>query len=145
MRDPGGCVLTGRADCEDLEAQRGRVRRLREAEAADYEIRAAVKGLESVLRSVIIEQGALVRRLRTDGPHQAQYEEAVARLQSLKQDFQEVSGRLWLDVREEGHPSWHQRQEDLVQSRTAPVRRSHHGVPRPEALQTSQTGGASIS
>ena len=104
-RDPGGCVLTGRADCEDLEAQRGRVRRLRETEAADYEIRAAVKGLESVLRSVIIEQGALVRRLRTDGPHQAQYEEAVARLQSLKQEFQEVSGRLWLDVRDEG-PSY---------------------------------------
>ena len=98
-RDPGGCVLTGRADCEDLEAQRGRVSRLREAEAADYEIRAAV------LRSVIIEQGALVRRLRTDGPHQAQYEEAVARLQSLKQEFQEVSGRLWLDVRDEG-PSY---------------------------------------
>ena len=55
--------------------------------------------------SVIIEQGALVRRLRTDGPHQAQYEEAVARLQSLKQEFQEVSGRLWLDVRDEG-PSY---------------------------------------
>ena len=51
--------------------------------------------------SVIIEQGALVRRLRTDGPHQAQYEEAVARLQSLKQEFQEVSGRLWLhEIRE---------------------------------------------
>ena len=60
-----------------------------------------MKGLESVLRSVIIEQGALVRRLRTDGPHQAQYEEAVARLQSLKQEFQEVSGRLWLhEIRE---------------------------------------------
>ena len=64
-----------------------------------------MKGLESMLRSVIIEQGALVRRLRTDGPHQAQYEEAVARLQSLKQEFQEVSGRLWLDVRDEG-PSY---------------------------------------
>ena len=101
-RDPGGCVLTGRADCEDLEAQRGRVRRLREAEAADYEIRAAVKGLESVLRSVIIEQGALVRRLRTDGPHQAQYEEAVARLEALKAEFQEVSGKAW---REEGPTS----------------------------------------
>ena len=56
-RDPGGL-----GDWEDLVAQRGRVSRLREAGAADYEIRPAVKGLESLLRSVILEQGARLRR-----------------------------------------------------------------------------------
>ena len=101
-RDPGGAVTTGLADCEDLVAQRGRVSRLREAGAADYEIRPAVKALESLLRSVILEQGARLRRLRSDRAGQAQCEEAVARLQALKAEFQEVSGKVWSDVREEG-------------------------------------------
>ena len=96
-RDPGGL-----ADWEDLVAQRGRVSRLREVGAADYEIRPAVKGLESLLRSVILEQGARVRRLRSDRAGQAQCQEAVARLQALKAEFQEVSGKVWSDVREEG-------------------------------------------
>ena len=96
-RDPG-CL----ADWEDLVAQRGRVSRLREAGAADYEIRPAVKALESLLRSVILEQGARLRRLRSDTAGQAQCEEAVARLQALKAEFQEVSGKAWSDVREEG-------------------------------------------
>ena len=99
-RDPGGL-----ADWEDLVAQRGRVSRLREAGAADYEIRPAVKALESLLRSVILEQGARLRRLRSDTAGQAQCEEAVARLQALKAEFQEVSGKVWSDVREEG-PSY---------------------------------------
>ena len=67
-RDPGGAVTSGLADCEDLVAQRGRVSRLREAGAADYEIRPAVKALESLLRSVILEQGARLRRLRSQVP-----------------------------------------------------------------------------
>ena len=93
----------GLADCGDLVVQRAReVRRLREAGAADYEIRPAVKGLESLLRSVILEQGARLRRLRSDTAGQAQCEEAVARLQALKAEFQEVSGKAWSDVREEG-------------------------------------------
>ena len=84
-----------------LREQRGRVSRLREAGAADYEIRPAVKALESLLRSVILEQGARLRRLRSDRAGQAQCEEAVARLQALKAEFQEVSGKVWRDVREE--------------------------------------------
>ena len=88
-----------------LTEQRGRVSRLREAGAADYEIRPAVKALESLLRSVILEQGARLRRLRSDTAGQAQCEEAVARLQALKAEFQEVSGKVWRDVREEG-PSY---------------------------------------
>ena len=96
----------GLAYCGDLVVQRAReVRRLREAGAADYEIRPAVKGLESLLRSVILEQGARLRRLRSDTAGQAQCEEAVARLQALKAEFQEVSGKVWSDVREEG-PSY---------------------------------------
>lgn len=89
-------------DEEDLVAQRGRVSRLREDGAADYEIRPAVKALESLLRSVILEQGARLRRLRSDTAGPAQCEEAVARLQALKAEFQEVSGKVWSDVREEG-------------------------------------------
>ena len=50
-RDPGGL-----ADWEDLVAQRGRVSRLREAGAADYEIRPAVKALESLLMSLVLDQ-----------------------------------------------------------------------------------------
>ena len=88
-----------------LREQRGRVSRLREAGAADYEIRPAVKALESLLRSVILEQGARLSRLRSDTAGQAQCEEAVARLQALKAEFQEVSGKVWRDVREEG-PSY---------------------------------------
>ena len=96
----------GLTDCGDLVVQRAReVRRLREAGAADYEIRPAVKALESLLRSVILEQGARLRRLRSDTAGQAQCEEAVARLQALKAEFQEVSGKVWSDVREEG-PSY---------------------------------------
>ena len=94
--------MTGRADCEDLEAQRGRVRRLREAKAADYEIRAAVKGLESVLRSVIIEQGALVRRLRTDRAGKSVIAEAERRLTSLKAEYLADTGAEWSEVRGEG-------------------------------------------
>ena len=85
-----------------LTEQRGRVSRLRESGAADYEIRPAVKALESLLRSVILEQGARLRRLRSDTAGQAQCEEAVARLQALKAEFQEVSGKAWSDMREEG-------------------------------------------
>ena len=78
----------GLADCGDLVVQRAReVRRLREAGAADYEIRPAVKALESLLRS--------------DTAGRAQCQEAVARLQALKAEFQEVSGKVWSDVREE--------------------------------------------
>ena len=84
-----------------LREQRGRVSRLREAGAADYEIRPAVKALESLLRSVILEQGARLGRLRSDSAGQAQCEEAVARLQALKAEYQEVSGKVWRDVREE--------------------------------------------
>ena len=93
----------GLADCGDLVVQRAReVRRLREAGAADYEIRPAVKALESLLRSVILDQGAGLRRLRSDTAGRAQCQEAVARLQALKAEFQEVSGKVWSDVREEG-------------------------------------------
>ena len=92
----------GLADCGDLVVQRAReVRRLREAGAADYEIRPAVKALESLLRSVILDQGAGLRRLRSDTAGRAQCQEAVARLQALKAEFQEVSGKVWSDVREE--------------------------------------------
>ena len=98
----GGAGPTELADCDDLVAQRGRVRRLREAGAADYEVRPAVKGLELLLRSVIREQGGLVRRLSYDTAGEAHYEEAVARLEALKAEFQEVSGKVW---REEGPTS----------------------------------------
>ena len=101
--EAAGPAISDREDLTgSLTEQRGRVSRLREAGAADYEIRPAVKGLESLLRSVILEQGARLRRLRSDTAGQAQCEEAVARLQALKAEFQEVSGKAWSDVREEG-------------------------------------------
>ena len=101
-RVEGGAGPTELTDCDDLVAQRGRVQRLREAGAADYEVRPAVKGLELLLRSVIREQGGLVRRLSYDTAGEAHYEEAVARLEALKAEFQEVSGKVW---REEGPTS----------------------------------------
>lgn len=57
--EAAGPAISDREDLTgSLTEQRGRVSRLREAGAADYEIRPAVKGLESLLRSVILEQGA---------------------------------------------------------------------------------------
>ena len=53
----------GLADCGDLVAQRGQVRRLREAGAADYEIRPAVKALRSLLSEDILAQVSLVKEL----------------------------------------------------------------------------------
>ena len=104
--EAAGPAISDREDLTgSLTEQRGRVSRLREAGAADYEIRPAVKALESLLRSVILEQGARLGRLRSDSAGQAQCEEAVARLQALKAEFQEVSGKVWRDVREEG-PSY---------------------------------------
>ena len=101
--EAAGPAISDREDLTGaLTEQRGRVSRLREAGAADYEIRPAVKGLESLLRSVILEQGDRLRRLRSDRAGQAECEEAVARLQALKAEFQEVSGKAWSDVREEG-------------------------------------------
>ena len=61
-----------------------------------------MKGLESLLRSFIREEAVRVRRLRSDSAQEAQMEEAVARLQALKAEFQEVSGKAW---REEGPTS----------------------------------------
>ena len=76
---------------KSLTEQRARVSRLREAGAAEYELRPALKGLESLLRSVITEQGLLVRRLRADRDGK-EWEEAVVSLQALMAEFQEIRG-----------------------------------------------------
>ena len=76
---------------KSLAEQRARVSRLREAGAAEYELRPALKGLESLLRSVISEQGLLVRRLRADRDGK-EWEEAVVSLQALMVEFQEIRG-----------------------------------------------------
>ena len=76
---------------KSLAEQRARVSRLREAGAAEYELRPALKGLESLLRSVITEQGLLVRRLRADRDGK-EWEEAVVSLQALMAEFQEIRG-----------------------------------------------------
>ena len=101
-RDPGEAVTAGQTDLQDIEDQRARVRRLREEGAAEYEIRPAVKQLESMLREAILEQGARVRRLRSDRAGQAVIAEAERRLESLKAEFLADTGREWSDVREEG-------------------------------------------
>ena len=76
---------------KSLTEQRARVSRLREAGAAEYELRPALKSLESLLRSVITEQGLLVRRLRADRDGK-EWEEAVVSLQALMAEFQEIRG-----------------------------------------------------
>ena len=76
---------------KSLTEQRARVSRLREAGAAEYELRPALKGLESLLRSVVTEQGLLVRRLRADRDGK-EWEEAVVSLQALMAEFQEIRG-----------------------------------------------------
>ena len=76
---------------KSLAEQRARVSRLREAGAAEYELRPALKSLESLLRSVITEQGLLVRRLRADRDGK-EWEEAVGSLQALMAEFQEIRG-----------------------------------------------------
>ena len=76
---------------KSLAEQRARVSRLREAGAAEYELRPALKSLESLLRSVITEQGLLVRRLRADRDGK-EWEEAVVSLQALMAEFQEIRG-----------------------------------------------------
>ena len=101
-RDPGGAVTAGQTDLQDIEDQRARVRRFREEGAAEYEIRPAVKQVESMLREAILEQGARVRRLRSDRAGQAVIAEAERRLETLKAEFQADTGREWSDVREEG-------------------------------------------
>ena len=101
-RDPGGAVTAGQTDLQDIEDQRARVRRLREVGAAEYEIRPAVKQLESMLREAILEQGARVRRLRSERACQAVIAEAERRLESLKAEFLADTEREWSDVREEG-------------------------------------------
>ena len=90
-----GAVGNDSSDLEELRKslaeQRARVSRLREAGAAEYELRPALKGLESLLRSVITEQGLLVRRLRADRDGK-EWEEAVVSLQALMAEFQEIRG-----------------------------------------------------
>ena len=76
---------------KSLAEQRARVSRLREAGAAEYELRPALKSLESLLRSVISEQGLLVRRLRANRDGK-EWEEAVVSLQALMAEFQEIRG-----------------------------------------------------
>ena len=76
---------------KSLTEQRARVSRLREAGSAEYELRPALKSLESLLRSVITEQGLLVRRLRADRDGK-EWEEAVVSLQALMAEFQEIRG-----------------------------------------------------
>ena len=93
----------GLADCGDLVVQRAReVRRLREAGAADYEIRPAVKALESLLRSVILAQVSLVKELRSDRAGKSLIAEAERRLEQLKAEFLTDTGAEWSDVRAEG-------------------------------------------
>ena len=101
-RDPGGAVTPGQTDCQDIEDQRARVRRLREEEAAEYEIRPALKQLESMLREAILEKGARVRRLRSDRAGQAVIAEAERRLEELKAEFLTDTGKEWSDMRAEG-------------------------------------------
>ena len=101
-RDPGEAVTAGQTDLQDIEDQRARVRRLREEGAAEYEIRPAVKQLESMLREAILEQGARVRRLRSDRAGQAVIAEAERRLETLKAEFLADTEKEWSDVREEG-------------------------------------------
>ena len=101
-RDPGGAVRAGQPEHQDIEDQRARVRRLREEGAAEYEIRPALKQLESMLREAILEQGARVRRLRSDTAGKAVIAEAERRLESLKAEFLADTGREWSEVREEG-------------------------------------------
>ena len=99
MSQPGqsssGAAGNDSSDREELRKslteQRARVSRLREAGAAEYELRPALKGLESLLRSVITEQGLLVRRLRADRDGK-EWEEAVVSLQALMAEFQEIRG-----------------------------------------------------
>ena len=98
-QDPDGAVASpGPA----IEAQRARVRRLREEGAADYEVRPAMKQLEALWREIIIEQGDLVRRLRTDRAGKSLIAEAERRLEALKAKFRADTGKEWSDVREEG-------------------------------------------
>ena len=101
-RDPGGAVTPGQTDSQDIEDQRARVRRLREEGGAEYEIRPALKQLESMLREAILEKGARVRRLRSDRAGQAVIAEAERRLEELKAEFLADTEKEWSDVREEG-------------------------------------------
>ena len=101
-RDPGEAVTAGQTDLQDIEDQRARVRRLREDGAAEYEIRPALKQLESMLREAILEQGVRVRSLRSDRAGKAVIAEAERRLETLKAEFLADTGREWSDLREEG-------------------------------------------
>jgi len=74
----------------------------REEGAAEYEIRPAVKQLESMLREAILEQGGRVRRLRSDRAGQAVIAEAERRLETLKAEFLADTEKEWSNVREEG-------------------------------------------
>ena len=73
---------------------------------ADWtEINAAYFKLESVktrLREAIIDQGARVRKLRTDRATGSEIEEAVRRQELLKADYKAATGSDWSEVREEG-------------------------------------------
>ena len=101
-RDPGGAVTPGQTDCQDIEDQRARVRRLREEGAAEYEIRPALKKLEAMLKEAILEQGVRVRSLRSDRAGKAVIAEAERRLEGLKAQFLADTEKEWSDVREEG-------------------------------------------
>ena len=101
-RDPGGAVTAGQTDCQDIEDQRARVKRLREEGAATYEIRPALKQLEAMLKEAILEQGVRVRSLRSDRAGKAVIAEAERRLTALKAEFLADTGGEWSDVREEG-------------------------------------------
>ena len=85
-----------------LTEQRGRVRRLIEAGAADYEIRPAVKALRSLLSEAILAQVSLVKELRSDRAGKSLIAEAERRLEQLKAEFLTDTGAEWSDVRAEG-------------------------------------------
>ena len=64
-----------------------------------YEAYNKLVSLKSRLREAIIEQGARVRKVEGGAENEA---EAVRRLESLKADYKEATGKEWGEVRDKG-------------------------------------------
>ena len=58
--------------------------------------------MKTRLREAIIEQGARIRKLRTDRARESEIEEAVKRQDLLKADFKAATGSDWSEVKDEG-------------------------------------------
>ena len=101
-REPGGAVLSGLADCEEIRDQRALVTRLREEKVAESQIRKEVAQLRSLLSEDILAQVSLVKELRSDRAGKSLIAEAERRLEQLKAEFLTDTGAEWSDVRAEG-------------------------------------------